>query len=355
VASIDEATLLTQRLLEGMNARCEVQGAMVAVRASVGITMVPSEGGDVDALLEQADLALYAAKAGGGGECRVFEPHMAALMRRRQRIEQALRHALEREELSLVFQPQVDLATSRVIGFEALLRWRHAELGEVPPAEFVPVAEEAGLIRAIGQWVMAQACREAMRWPDALSVSVNVSPVQAMSHDLIEVAQAALHDSGLAANRLELEITESVFMNDSDATLAVLRALRESGIRIALDDFGTGYSSLAYLRRFPFDTLKIDRSFVRELMSRRDSQAIVKMIIGLAGTLRMKIVAEGVEEPAQAHMLERYGCDSMQGYLVARPMPADRVAGFLAEWEHLPRPAAPVALPSGMVPLAGAA
>ena len=354
VASIDEATLLTQRLLESMNARCEVQGAMVAVRASVGLTLVPAEGGDVDALLEQADLALYAAKAVGGGEYRVFEPHMAALMRRRQRIEQALRHALERDELSLVFQPQVDLATSRVIGFETLLRWHHAELGEVPPAEFVPVAEEAGLIRAIGQWVMAQACREATRWPDALTVSVNVSPVQAMSHDLIEVAQAALRDSGLAANRLELEITESVFMNDSDVTTAVLRALRESGIRVALDDFGTGYSSLAYLRRFPFDTLKIDRSFVRELMSRRDSQAIVKMIIGLASTLRMKVVAEGVEEPAQAHLLARYGCDSMQGYLVARPMPAVRVAGFLADWESLPRPDAPVALPSGMMPLASA-
>ncbi|MDE2082980.1 MAG: EAL domain-containing protein [Burkholderiales bacterium] len=332
LASPDEAAGLTQRLIETLNTPCEVQGARVAARASVGLVMVPASASDVDAVLEQADLALYAAKASGGGGFRVFEPQMAASMRRRQRIEQALRQALAQGELSLAYQPQVDLRSRRVIGLEALLRWQHPELGAVSPAEFVPVAEEAGLIRPIGQWVLAQACRDAMQWPQTLTVSVNVSPVQAMSHDLVPVTQAALRDSGLAASRLELEITESIFMHDSEATLAVLRTLRDSGVRVALDDFGTGYSSLSYLRRFPFDTLKIDRSFVHELPSRPDTQAIVGMIAALAATLRMKIVAEGVEDAAQLRLLESYGCDAMQGYLVARPMPAHRLAGFFADW-----------------------
>ena len=332
VASPDEATWLARRVVEAMNDRCEVLGARVTVRASVGVALLPPAGGELDAVLEQADLALYAVKARGGGDHCVFEPRMAASMRRRQRIEQALRQALELGELSLAYQPQVDLAQSRVIGFEALLRWHSAELGEVSPAEFVPVAEDAGLIRPIGQWVLGEACREAAQWPPALTVSVNVSPVQAMSQDLVEGVQAALQGSGLAAPRLELEITESVFIHDREAALGRLGALRAAGVRVALDDFGTGYSSLAYLRRFPFDTLKIDRSFVQELLVRQDSQAIVEMIVGLAGTLRMQIVAEGVEEPAQARMLAGFGCHSMQGYLVARPMPAAQVTGFLAEW-----------------------
>jgi diguanylate cyclase (GGDEF)-like protein/PAS domain S-box-containing protein len=338
VASIDEADQLTHRLLEGLREPCEVQGSRITVRASIGVAMAPRDGTDIDALLNHADLALYAAKTAGRSEIRLFEPQMAALRRRRLTVERKLKEALDRGELSLAYQPLVDLSRWRVTGFEALLRWRHAELGEVGPGEFVPVAEDAGLIQAIGQWVLAQACQEAARWPGELAVSVNVSPVQIMSQDLHRVTQAALRDAGLAPGRLELEITESIFMHEVSSSMAILRSLRDAGVRIALDDFGTGYSSLAYLRRFPFDTLKIDRSFVRELTTRTDLRAIVKMIIGMAHTLDMKTVAEGVEETAQARALDTYGCDRLQGFLVARPLPAGEIAGFLARWGSVPRP-----------------
>jgi len=338
VASIDEAEQLTQRLLDGLRAPCEVQGARIAVRASIGVAMAPRDGTDIDALLNHADLALYAAKTAGRSEIRLFEPQMAALRRRRLTVERRLKEALDRGELSLAYQPLVDLNAWRVTGFEALLRWHHAELGDVGPGEFVPVAEDAGLIQAIGQWVLGQACRDAARWPGELGVSVNVSPVQIMSQDLHRVTQAALREAALAPGRLELEITESIFMHEVGSSMAILRALRETGVRIALDDFGTGYSSLAYLRRFPFDTLKIDRSFVRELTLRGDLRAIVKMIIGMAHTLDMRTVAEGVENAAQAQALEHYGCDHMQGYLVAHPLPAEAIAGFLAAWDSVPRP-----------------
>ena len=348
VASAEEAELLTHRLLDGLQAPCEVQGSHIAVRTSIGVAMAPRDGTEIDTLLNNADLALYAAKSAGRGEFRFFAPQMAALTRRRLIIEQALRQALARDELSLDFQPVLQLGDGQVVGFEALLRWQHPELGEVAPAEFVPVAEEAGLITEIGRWVLARACQAARGWPEALTVAVNVSPVQAMSPDLLGTAQQALREAGLAPQRLELEITESIFLNETGATMAVLRTLREAGVRIALDDFGTGYSSLAYLRRFPFDTLKIDRSFVRELLSRRDARAIVKMIVGLARTLHMKVVAEGVEEPAQASVLRRYGCDAMQGYLAARPMKAAEVLPFLADWAlhpQLPLPEPPATMP----------
>ena len=354
-ASEAEVELLTTRLLDGLTAPCEVQGARIAVRASVGIALAPRDGVDIDTLLSNADLALYAAKSAGRGQYRFFAPEMAAQTRRRLTIEQELRTALARAELSLAFQPQVDLSHWRVTGFEALLRWHNPTLGTVPPAEFVPVAEEAGLICEIGEWVMREACRHAAQWPGRLTVSVNVSPVQAMSQDLRAVALAALQASGLDAARLELEITESIFLNEGKATLAVLHGLRAAGLRVALDDFGTGYSSLAYLRRFPFDTIKIDRSFVRELMQRRDARAIVSMILGLARTLGMKTVAEGVEEPAQASVLREQGCDAMQGYLAARPMPGAEVAGFLAHWQTRSMPPLPVATnaatPSAAMPL----
>jgi diguanylate cyclase (GGDEF)-like protein/PAS domain S-box-containing protein len=351
VSSADEVAALTRRLLDGLQTPCEVQGARIAVRASMGIALAPRDGTEIDALLNNADLALYAAKSAGRGESRFFAPQMAALTRRRLLIEQALRQALPRNELALHFQPQLRLSDNRVTGFEALLRWHHPELGDVPPAEFVPVAEEAGLIIEIGSWVLDSACREAMRWPAELTVSVNVSPVQAMSADLCQVALQALRTTGLAPGRLELEITESIFLNETQATMDVLRSLREAGLRVALDDFGTGYSSLAYLRRFPFDTMKIDRSFVRELLSRRDARAIVRMIIGLAHTLNMKAVAEGVEEVAQAAVLRRYGCDAIQGFLAARPMRADAVAAFLHDLRaEVPAPWPEVA-PTAPLPL----
>jgi diguanylate cyclase (GGDEF)-like protein len=338
VATRDEAEAMTRRLLEGLLAPCEVQGARIAVRTSIGIAMAPADGTDIDALLNCADLALYAAKSAGRGEFRFYAQEMATSTRRRLLIEQELRGALGRGELRLHYQPQVDLAAWRVTGFEALLRWQHAELGEVSPAEFVPVAEEAGLVPAIGEWVLRRACRDAAQWPAELGISVNVSPAQAMSNDLLQRALGAAEAAGLAPQRLELEITESLFLDESGATLAVLHGLREAGVRIALDDFGTGYSSLAYLRRFPFDTLKIDRSFVRELLLRRDARAIVRMIVGLGRTLKMQVLAEGVEQPEQANVLREYGCQTLQGFLVARPMAPEQIPAFLAAWPLAAQP-----------------
>ena len=350
VASADEARQLTERLLAALQTPCEVQGARIAVRTSVGIALAPQDGDGIDTLLNNADLALYAAKSAGRGEYRFFEPDMAVLTRRRLVIEQELRHALHRGELHLEYQPQISLGEWRVTGVEAMLRWRHTELGDVSPVEFIPVAEEAGLIGDIGQWVLQQACAEATAWPPALTVAVNVSAVQAMGQDLERVAMTALHQAGLAPARLELEITESIFLGDTQATLQVLHGLRSAGLRVALDDFGTGYSALAYLRRFPFDTLKIDRSFVRELLQRRDARAIVKMIVGLAHTLNMKTVAEGVEDAAQAGVLREYGCDMAQGYLMARPMRAAAVGDFLAGWGR--QPAVPRPEPLETMPVA---
>ena len=351
VAGTEEAEVLVARLLEGLQSPCEVQGTRIQVRTSIGVAMAPRDGAEIDVLLNQADLALYAAKSAGRGAFRFFAPDMAALTRRRLVIEQELRGAIERRELSLAFQPQVDTAAWRVTGFEALLRWRHPELGDVSPAEFIPVAEESGLVAAIGEWVLRQACREAARWPGGLTVAVNVSPAQAMSHDLARIALTALKECGLVPSQLELEITESTFLDETQATQSTLHGLREAGLRIALDDFGIGYSSLAYLRRFPFDTLKIDRSFVRELMQRRDARAIVRMIVGLARTLNMKTVAEGVEEPAQAAALGEYGCQALQGYLIARPMRSDEVLPFLQQWGERPRLALPEFQPTTTLPL----
>ncbi|MBS0444863.1 MAG: EAL domain-containing protein [Proteobacteria bacterium] len=347
-----EVEQMTLRLLDSLQQPCEVQGASITVRVSIGIALAPRDGAQIDLLLNNADLALYAAKSEARGEFRFFVPEMAVQTRRRLQIEQALRGALARDELSLVFHPQVDLRASAVIGFEALLRWRHPELGDVPPAEFIPVAEEAGLIVEIGDWVLQQACRAAVQWPERLHVSVNVSPVQAMSLRLIDAVRTHCSASGLAPGRLELEITESIFLDESPATMQVLTTLHDLGLRIALDDFGTGYSSLAYLRRFPFDTLKMDRAFVRELMTRRDARAIVNTILGLARTLHMATVAEGVEEPAQVEVLRQYGCHAIQGSIVARPLAPGEIPGFLSAWAERPLPPPSTTMRTAPAPLA---
>jgi diguanylate cyclase (GGDEF)-like protein/PAS domain S-box-containing protein len=347
VGEPDEVQRLTERVIESLRQPCEVGGLQLATYASIGVAVAPRDGQDVDTLLNHADLALYAAKTAGRNELRYFAPAMAASTRRRVALERALRGALDRGELQLVFQPQVAIEDWAIAGFEALSRWHHPELGEVAPSEFIPVAEEAGLMPALGDWVLVQACRQAASWAQPLVVSVNVSPVQALGSGFVERVLAVVADAGLPAGRLELEITESVFLQESSATLEALRALRSAGVRIALDDFGTGYSALAYLRRFPFDTLKIDRSFVRELATRGDARAIVKMILALARTLNMHTVAEGVEEPAHAAALQRYGCRTMQGFLVARPLPAADLAAFLDQWRGQPVALAhPVELPA---------
>jgi diguanylate cyclase (GGDEF)-like protein/PAS domain S-box-containing protein len=336
VGSKEDVEVLAARLLASIASACDVQGSRVMVRASIGVAMAPVDGDDIDTLLGHADLALYAAKSAGRGEIRFFSPEMAAKTKRRLLVEQSLRSALVNGELSLAYQPQLDVRSGRITGFEALLRWQHPALGAMSPAEFIPLAEESGQIIEMGEWVLQEACRAAATWPGELTVSVNVSPVQAMSQGLRCVVLEALSSAKLPATRLELEITESIFLNDAETTLALLHGLRTSGVQIALDDFGTGYSSLAYLRRFPFDTLKIDQSFVKESMERPDARAIVKMIVGLACTLDMKTVAEGVEQQLQAELLTEHGCSVLQGYLISRPMPGSEVVGWLAGWEAGP-------------------
>jgi len=350
-ASRDEVEQLARRVIVSLQAPCTVQGARVTVGTSIGAALAPHDGQDLDALLKHADLALYAAKSAGRGGFRFFESQMAAQTRRRLAIEQALRDALAQRTLTLQFQPQIDLARWQITGFEALLRWQHPQLGDVPPAEFVPVAEEAGLIQAIGQWVLDEACRHAALWPEELKVAVNVSPVQALSQDLVRTALSALQRHGLAPDRLELEITESVFLHETPATMQTLQALRGAGVHIVLDDFGIGYSSLAYVRRFPFDALKIDRSFVRELLTRRDARAIVRMVVHLAHSLRMRTVAEGVEQPEHASVLARYGCDAMQGFLVAAPMAPEAIGAFLRTWPNRPRPSLDEPTATDLLPL----
>ncbi len=330
-----------RKLFDSVANACTHQGAPIAVRLSAGVALWPTDGNDLENLMHHAGLALRDAKRGGRGNWRWFAPQMGADSRRRLGIEQALRDAQDNGELSLAYQPQVTLDTQTVKGFEALLRWQHPELGTVSPAEFVPIAEANGLIERIGEWVLFEACRQAMQWPASVAVSVNVSPVQAMLPSFPHTVQRALAETGLPPARLELEITESIFIQDSAVTLNTLSTLHTLGVRIALDDFGTGYSSLAYLRRFPFDTLKIDRAFVRDLLTRRDARAIVDTILELASTLKMSTVAEGVEEVAQLRALQQQGCHLVQGYLVAKPMPAAAAAEFIQRKARRPAPARP--------------
>ena len=328
----DELCALARRLVQVLCQPFEVVGRQVPLGASIGIAVAPEHGRSLDELMGNADLALYAAKEAGRGRFEFFVPRLADRHRRRVAIEQALRGALARSEMHLYWQPRVDIARWEVVGAEVLLRWQHPELGRVAPDEFIRIAEDAGLIADIGLWVLGRACAHAAQMPHPIVVSVNVSPAQLLREDFARQALHLIERSGLAPERLEIEVTESLFMDNSPQALANLHALREVGVRIALDDFGTGYSSLAYLRRFPFDTLKIDRAFVRELMTRHDARAIVKTILELARTLGMSTIAEGVEEPAQLAVLREAGCGAVQGYLAARPMPRGDFLRLLANW-----------------------
>lgn len=338
VRSDEEVQHLAQRLLGVLNAPGEVNGRTVSVGASMGIAMIPEHGTSIDEVLGNADLALYAAKEAGRGRCETFAAWLGERSRRQMSIEQELRVALTREELYLEWQPIVDAQTWKVRGAEALLRWWHPTLGAISPVEFVPVAEKSGLIGEIGAWVLGEACRTAVQSMPGLCISVNVSPVQLMRVGFLDDVAKALKESGLAPQRVEMEITESVFLDDASTALVNLHGLKNLGVRIALDDFGTGYSAFQYLRRFPFDTLKIDRAFVRELMTHHDARVIVRTIVALANTLGMTTVAEGVEEPAQLEVLRLAGCSEIQGYLVARPMAIERLLPLLEHWDEDNRP-----------------
>ena len=324
-----EARVLAGRLVEVISAPYEIDDHQIVIGVSIGISLSPQDGTNPDELLKNADLALYRAKADGRGTYRFFETGMDARAQARRLLEMDLRAALQRDEFQVYYQPIRDVASDRVVVFEALLRWNHPHRGLISPINFIPLAEETGLIVQLGEFVLRSACVDAATWPDDVDVAVNLSPVQFKSPNLIAIVNEALEASGLAARRLELEITESVLLQNSETTLTTLHELRGMGVRISLDDFGTGYSSLSYLRSFPFDKIKIDRSFVSELATRQDSMAIIRAVTGLGRSLGIVTTAEGVENDAQLDLLRREGCTQAQGYLFSMPRPASDVALML--------------------------
>ena len=322
--------LLASHIVEKIGEPYDIGGHQLVVGVSIGISLAPEDGKNPDELLKKADLALYRAKADGRGTYRFFETGMDARAQARRILELDLRAALQRHEFEVYYQPIRDVASDEVVAFEALVRWNHSLRGLISPVNFIPLAEETGLIVRLGDWVLRQACMDAAGWPQDVDVAVNLSPVQFKNPNLVSSVKAALAASGLAPNRLELEITESVLLQNSETTLAVLHELRAFGVRISLDDFGTGYSSLSYLRSFPFDKIKIDRSFVSELATRDDSMAIVRAVTGLGKSLGIVTTAEGVETEAQFELLRREGCTQAQGYLFSQPRPAAEVNAMLS-------------------------
>ena len=325
----DAAEALAARLVDLVGRAYVVDGHMLNIGASVGVAVAPTDGDDADVLLKNADLALYRAKADGRGMFRFFEPDMDVKMQARRSLEIDLRRALALKEFELAYQPQVSARDGTVTGFEALLRWRQPERGLVSPADFIPLAEEIGVIGPIGDWVLRTACAEAARWPHGVSLAVNLSPVQFRGAKLVATVTSALAQSGLPADRLELEITEGALLDNTDAVLGVLNALRELGVRISMDDFGTGYSSLSYLQKFPFTKIKIDQSFVRRMEESADCSAIVRAVIALGRSLGMKTTAEGVETEAQRERIRAEGCTEIQGYLTGKPMSAADAAALI--------------------------
>jgi diguanylate cyclase (GGDEF)-like protein len=328
------ATALASRIVEALSAPFTIGDHVIDIGTSIGVAVAPGDGLSADDLLKNSDLALYRAKSDGRGVYRFFEPEMDAKMRKRRELEMDLRAALGKNELELFYQPLINLVEGKVIGFEALLRWRSPERGLVPPNDFIPLAEEVGLIASIGAWVLRQACVEAATWPDHIKVAVNLSPIQFKSERLVLDVAAALGSSGLSPHRLELEITETVMLNDTETTLGMLRQIKALGVAISMDDFGTGYSSLSYLRKFPFDKIKIDQSFVREISDADESMAVVRAVVGLGSSLGMVTSAEGVETADQLRTLRAEGCTLAQGFLFSPAVPAGEIDALLRKIER---------------------
>jgi diguanylate cyclase (GGDEF)-like protein len=327
-----DAVTLATRVIEAISAPYDIDGHQVAIGTSVGIAIGPNDGTDPDQLMRNADLALYRGKSEGRGIYRFFEPGMDVQLKARRALECDLRAALTEGQFVLFYQPVINLEHGSISGFEALIRWQHPERGLVPPNEFIPLAEEIGLIVRIGEWVLRQACTTVARWPGDASVSVNISPAQFRNPGLVQAVLIALADSGLPARRLELEITETVLLEDSEQTLSTLHRLRDLGVRIAMDDFGTGYSSLSYLQSFPFDRIKIDRSFVKDITSASGSLNIVRAVAAMAKGLGMAATAEGVETQEQLETVRTEGCTEMQGFLFSKPRPQHEIeALYLSE------------------------
>ncbi len=320
-----EVTDLVGRVFDAIRKPCECFGHQLTADASIGIALAPEHGVDLDQILKNADLAMYAAKSAGRRTYRFFEPDMDAQLRARRKLEIDLRQAMADGALEVYYQPCISLGDNRITGCEALVRWRHPERGMISPVEFIPIAEETGLINQLGEWVLVTACAEAATWPDDIRLAVNVSPVQFRTGTLALRVVSALAESGLPASRLELEITEAVLIRDDEAALAILHQLRGIGVRIALDDFGTGYSSLSYLQRFPFDKIKIDRCFIKDIAEPGGSSCIVQAVVNIAAERHMTTTAEGVETQQQQDLLRELGCSEMQGYLFSPPKPAAEI------------------------------
>jgi diguanylate cyclase (GGDEF)-like protein/PAS domain S-box-containing protein len=330
---------LADRLIAEVEKDFEIEGNQLRVGLSIGAAIFPNDGVDATTLLGNADAALYRAKIEGRGLIRFFEPDMDKRLRERRALQHDLRSALDRGQLSLHYQPQARV-DGEIIGFEALARWQHPLRGAVPPSAFIPIAEESGLMIALGEWILREACREAASWQRPLQIAVNLSPVQFRHGDLPAMVHSILLETGLPASRLELEITEGVLIHDFSRALSILRRLKSLGVRIAMDDFGTGYSSLAYLQSFPFDKIKIDRGFISNLERNPQSAAIVRAVIGLGHGLKLPVVAEGVETEDQLSFLAKELCDEVQGYFIGRPWPIDRYAELVGG-PQAERPAMP--------------
>ncbi|KJC49650.1 diguanylate cyclase [Bradyrhizobium sp. LTSP857] len=326
----EDAVMLAKRLLEAIADPYLLDGHSVVIGASIGIAMAPGDGDDSEKLLKSADMALSRAKLDARGTFAFFEAALDAKAQSRRKIEVELRDAIQSDVLRPYYQPLVDLSSGRITGFEALVRWPHPERGMVSPAEFIPVAEDTGLINPLGGLMLRRACLDAATWPDDVRVAVNLSPLQFRSGNLLSVVTDALKHSGLPPRRLELEITETLLLEKSAQVLATLHALRALGVRISMDDFGTGYSSLSYLRSFPFDKIKIDQSFVRDLGANRESQAIIRSIVSLGKGLGVIITAEGVETEAELSCLRAEGCDEGQGFLFSKARPNVEIISLLA-------------------------
>jgi EAL domain-containing protein (putative c-di-GMP-specific phosphodiesterase class I) len=319
--------------MDVITAEFVVQGHTLSVSCSVGISIFPEHGMDAETLIKNADAAMYCAKDNGRNSFRFFTADMNAQVVERLTLERSLRLALDKRELFLVYQPQVDIASGRISGLEALLRWQHPELGLVPPDKFIRVAENSGLILPIGEWVLRTACAQARKWQEeglpAVTMAVNVSAVQFRQEDFCDLIKRVLHETGLAPQYLELELTESLLLANAELTLSVVHELRDMGVTLAIDDFGTGYSSFSYLKQFRVNKLKIDRSFIRDIALNPDDAAITTAIISMAKSLHLKVIAEGVEDEAQMSFLRAHQCDEIQGYYFSKPLAVDKAADKL--------------------------
>jgi predicted signal transduction protein with EAL and GGDEF domain len=321
MSSLAEPTQLAGRIIQELGRPYQINGHHIEIGVSIGIEVIGATTADPDEALRNADLALYKAKSDGRGEFRVFEPSLHVLASKRRQMEMDLRAGLSDGQFEVYYQAQVDVKNSVINGFEALVRWRHPTRGLVAPADFIPLTEEVGLIDQLGAYVLQTACRDAMTWPSHIRVAVNLSAVQFKTNKLVSIVDRALSTTGLDPARLELEITESVMLDDGASVMNQLHQLKRIGVCISLDDFGTGYSSLSYIRNFPFDNIKIDKSFVQEIGTSADSLAIIRAVTGLCGSLGISTTAEGVETEDQLRILTAEHCDTVQGFLFSKPVP----------------------------------